>query len=155
MAILVEVSDETTTITENQMKQIDALLKHAATHEHLEGELEVSVTFVSDEEIRQLNHEHRGIDRGTDVLSFALNEGTEELAEPIEGMPNLLGDIIISTPRISEQAEEYGHSFERELGFLVVHGFLHLLGFDHMNAEDEKIMFERQEEILTSYGLVR
>ena len=155
MAILVETMDETDTLTDKQLELITAVLTHASELEKLEGETEVSVSFVNDEEIRQLNNEHRGIDRGTDVLSFALNEGEEDSVELIEGMPNLLGDIIISTPRITMQAEEYGHSFERELGFLVVHGFLHLLGYDHLNEQDEKIMFGRQEEILTSYGLVR
>lgn len=154
MTILVETSDETNTITNSQLELIEAILLHASDLESLEGEYEVSVNFVDEEEIRQLNHEHRGLDKSTDVLSFALNEGEDDLAE-IEGMPNLLGDIIISIEHIAKQAEEYGHSFERELGFLVVHGFLHLLGYDHMNQEDEKIMFGRQEEILSSYGLVR
>ncbi|TSB46759.1 rRNA maturation RNase YbeY [Alkalicoccobacillus porphyridii] len=155
MAILVEVSDETSTLTAKQMEQVESVLKHAAALEQLEGEYEVSVSFVDEDEIRQINHGHRGIDRGTDVLSFALNEGVEEVAQSIEGMPNLLGDIIISTERITQQAKEYEHSFERELGFLIVHGFLHLLGYDHMDSEEEKVMFKRQEEILTSYGLVR
>jgi probable rRNA maturation factor len=75
--------------------------------------------------------------------------------EIIGDMPRVLGDIIISVERTREQAEEYGHSFERELGFLAVHGFLHLLGYDHMTEEDEKVMFSRQEEILSSFGLGR
>ncbi len=70
-------------------------------------------------------------------------------------MPRMLGDIIISIERTKEQAEEYGHSFDRELGFLALHGFLHLLGFDHMNEEDEKVMFTKQKEILEEYGLSR
>ncbi|MDQ0205542.1 rRNA maturation RNase YbeY [Alkalicoccobacillus murimartini] len=154
MAILVEVIDENDTITEKQQELLQAVIAHATELESLKGDYEVSISFVDDEEIRLLNNEHRGIDRGTDVLSFALNEGEEPLQE-IEGMPNLLGDIVISIPRIQQQADEFGHSFERELGFLTVHGFLHLLGYDHLNEQDEKIMFGRQEEILTSYGLVR
>jgi probable rRNA maturation factor len=70
-------------------------------------------------------------------------------------MPRMIGDIIISIERTKEQAEEYGHSFDRELGFLALHGFLHLLGFDHMNEEDEKVMFTKQKEILEEYGLSR
>lgn len=70
-------------------------------------------------------------------------------------MPRMLGDIIISIERTKEQAKEYGHSFDRELGFLALHGFLHLLGFDHMNEEDEKVMFTKQKEILEEYGLSR
>ncbi|PAM93050.1 rRNA maturation RNase YbeY, partial [Flavobacterium sp. IR1] len=99
---------------------------------------------------------YRGKDMPTDVISFALNDEVEDEADMImEGMPNALGDIIISVAHISRQAEEYGHSFERELGFLVVHGFLHLLGYDHMTEQDEKAMFSRQEEILSAYGLTR
>ena len=88
----------------------------------------------------------------TDVISFALEEEEDVV---IEGMPRMLGDIIISTERTREQAEEYGHSFERELGFLAVHSLLHLLGYDHMNEADERAMFGKQDEILTSFGLTR
>ncbi|MEK4564520.1 rRNA maturation RNase YbeY [Alkalihalobacillus sp. FSL R5-0424] len=155
MTILVETMDETNTLTNKQLDLIQDIITHASKVQELTGEYEVSVSFVDDEEIRELNKEHRGKDQGTDVLSFALNEGEDDVVEPIDGMPNLLGDIIVSVPRISSQAEDYGHSFERELGFLVVHGFLHLLGYDHLTEQDEKEMFGRQEEILTSYGLVR
>ncbi|WP_059102658.1 rRNA maturation RNase YbeY [Shouchella shacheensis] len=153
----VEVLDETNTLEEAQLALVQEVLIHAAKTEVVQNESEISVSFVDDEAIHQLNKEHRGIDRGTDVLSFALNEaGEEEVSfDWSEGMPNLLGDIIISVPRIALQAEEYGHSYERELAFLTVHGFLHLLGYDHRNAEDEVIMFTKQEEILQSYGLGR
>jgi probable rRNA maturation factor len=155
MTILVETMDETNTLTSKQLDLIQDIITHASKVQELDGDYEVSVSFVDDEEIRELNKEHRGKDQGTDVLSFALNEGEDEVVAPISGMPNLLGDIIVSVPRISLQAEDYGNSFERELGFLVVHGFLHLLGYDHLTEQEEKEMFGRQEEILTSYGLVR
>lgn len=155
MTILVETMDETNTLTSKQLDLVQDIITHASKVQELDGDYEVSVSFVDDEEIRELNKEHRGKDQGTDVLSFALNEGEDEVVAPISGMPNLLGDIIVSVPRISLQAEDYGHSFERELGFLVVHGFLHLLGYDHLTEQEEKEMFGRQEEILTSYGLVR
>ncbi|MFK3937633.1 rRNA maturation RNase YbeY [Alkalihalobacillus sp. NPDC078783] len=155
MTILVETMDETNTLTSKQLDLIQNIIVHASKVQELVGDYEVSISFVDDEEIRELNKEHRGKDQGTDVLSFALNEGEDDVVEPISGMPNLLGDIIISVPRISLQADDYGHSFERELGFLVVHGFLHLLGYDHLTESEEKEMFGRQEEILTSYGLVR
>ena len=123
---------------------------------------EVALTFVDDEAIRELNKSYRGLDKPTDVLSFAMNEQTdeewdihydEEFDEPADN--NLLGDIIISLPRAMEQSEEYGHSLEREIGFLFVHGFLHLIGYDHQDEASEKEMFAKQEQILAEVGLTR
>lgn len=122
---------------------------------------EVSVMFVDNESIRELNREHRDIDRATDVLSFPLFEYDEDgeiIEEELDFSPNgemLLGDIVISLERAAEQAEEYGHSFEREIGFLTVHSMLHLFGFDHMTPDDEKEMFAYQAEILDEMGLKR
>nr|MDK7246134.1 rRNA maturation RNase YbeY [Staphylococcus lugdunensis] len=113
----------------------------------------LSVTFVDKEEIQQINKIYRDKDKVTDVISFALEEDEPEITG-LE-IPRVLGDIIICTDVAQEQATTYGHSFERELGFLALHGFLHLLGYDHMNEEDEKKMFGRQETILTAYGLTR
>jgi probable rRNA maturation factor len=145
-------------LSDDLLDMLCRVLEEAARVEEVEGE--VTVTFVDNARIHELNREYRGIDRPTDVLSFAMNEeGEEEIEiffdEEMEGMPNMLGDIIISIPKTREQAEEYGHSFERELGFLAVHGFLHLLGYDHMTEEDEKEMFSRQEEILHRVRLTR
>ncbi len=114
----------------------------------------VSLTFVDDAEIEALNREHRGVDRPTDVLSFSQLEGVE-LASPPEGEPRLLGDIVVSLERCQDQALEYGHSFERELAFLVAHGMLHLLGFDHQTPEEEAAMMAATEEILGGLGLSR
>lgn len=146
-----EVSDEL-------LATLARVLEAAAELEEVEGE--VTVTFVDNESIHELNRDYRGIDRPTDVLSFAMNEEGEEemeiiLDEEMDELPNMLGDIVISIPKAHEQAEEYGHSFEREMGFLVAHGFLHLLGYDHETAEDEKEMFARQDEILNRVRLVR
>ena len=122
---------------------------------------EISVMFVDNEEIRKLNKEHRGIDRATDVLSFPLFEYDEDgeiVEEDLDFNPDgemILGDIVISLERANEQAEEYGHSFEREIGFLTVHSMLHLFGFDHMTPEDEEEMFSYQKEILDEMGLKR
>ncbi len=102
-----------------------------------------SITFIDDEEMHKMNLTYRGIDRTTDVLSFALNDG-----ETIEEEMNLLGDIFISIPKMKNQADEYGHSEKRELSFLVIHGLLHLLGYDHANKDEEKVMFGLQEEVL-------
>ena len=106
------------------------------------------IIFIDDEEMHKLNKEYRGIDRTTDVLSFALNDNKH-----IETMINSLGDIFISIPKMKSQAETYGHSEKRELSFLTLHGILHLLGYDHMNVSDEKIMFGLQKEILNDLGI--
>ncbi|WP_439647759.1 rRNA maturation RNase YbeY [Collibacillus ludicampi] len=132
----------------------------AASYEGCET-VDVAVTIVDDETIRELNRTYRNKDASTDVLSFAMNESIEDepdivyddLEDEIEEQP--LGDIVISLPTAIRQAEEYGHSLERELAFLAIHGFLHLLGYDHMNEEDEKEMFSRQRAILEQIGLTR
>ena len=111
----------------------------------------ISVTFVRSQTMHKLNRDYRNIDRPTDVITFALEDnGKIEL----EG-GRVLGDIYISIDKAKEQAKEYNHSLKRELSFLMVHGFLHLLGYDHMNEEDEKVMFDKQERILDSYGITR
>lgn len=153
--LTIDFLDETNEVKDEHIVLVEKLLQHAATVEGIE-EAEVSVTFVTNEAIHEINREYRDKDQPTDVISFALEEMGEDEVQIIgEGMPRVLGDIIISTDRTREQAEEYGHSFERELGFLAVHGFLHLLGYDHMNEADEKEMFGKQDEILELYGLGR
>ncbi|MFC5542106.1 rRNA maturation RNase YbeY [Ureibacillus sp. FSL K6-3587] len=154
MTLTIDFLDETNELSDEHIELVENLLQHAAKLENV-GEAEVSVTFVTNEKIHEINREYRHIDRPTDVISFALEEMGDGEIEIIGDMPRVLGDIIISVERTREQAEEYGHSFERELGFLAVHGFLHLLGYDHMTEEDEKVMFSRQEEILSSFGLGR
>lgn len=156
MILTIDFTDETSEVTAQHTELVEKLLQHAAKVEKIEPETEVSVTFVTNEAIQEINREYRDKDQPTDVISFALEElGEGEMEVTFEGMPRILGDIIISTDRTKEQAEEYGHSFERELGFLAVHGFLHLLGYDHMVPEDEKVMFGKQEEILQTFGLGR
>ena len=115
---------------------------------------QVSVTFTDNEGIRELNRTYRHIDRATDVLSFPLTdfEGGEE--PPTDAPEVSLGDIVLSLEKAAEQAEEYGHSFEREAAFLCVHSVLHLLGYDHERSpEDEEIMCERQREIMKKLKL--
>jgi len=115
---------------------------------------EVSLVLASDEYIHALNREYRGIDRSTDVLSFALNEGAEP--EVIDGPEEvLLGDIIISIDTATRQAAEYGHSLERELAYLTVHGILHLLGYDHMAEEEKREMRREEEHVLSLLGIDR
>lgn len=120
----------------------------------LEQAVEVSITLAGDEEIQEINRDYRGIDKVTDVISFALEEGDEP---EIVGGPavRLLGEIIVCLPQATRQAEEYGHSFERELAYLVVHGLLHLLGYDHIKAADRKKMRAEEELVMEKIGLVR
>lgn len=115
---------------------------------------EVSVTLTNDAYIHELNKQYRGKDRPTDVLSFALNEGEEP---EIKGGPaiNLLGDIIISLETAVAQAEEYGHSVEREVSFLTVHGMMHLLGYDHIEEADRIEMRKEEEYVLVRLGISR
>lgn len=155
MSINIDYFDETNEVDERYTEMIQNLLEIAAKREEV-AEAEMSITFVTNERIQELNATYRGKNQPTDVISFAMEdmgEGEEELVTA--DMPRMLGDIVISIPRTKEQADEYGHSFMRELGFLSVHGFLHLLGYDHMNEADEKIMFGKQKEILDEFGLHR
>ena len=125
-----------------------SLVEKTFKHLKLKFDPIISVSLVDNEFIHKLNRDYRGIDRPTDVISFAFldNEDREALYKGKE--PVCLGDIYISVDKAKEQAQEYGHSLERELSFLFVHGLLHLLGYDHMTEEDEKVMFRLQDEIL-------
>lgn len=114
---------------------------------------EMNVIFVDKETIHKINRDYRGIDRVTDVISFALHDNDEMMDLPEEEIE--LGDIFICIDRAIEQAHDYGHSVEREVGFLAVHGYLHLCGYDHMTEEDEKVMFAKQDEILNAVNLRR
>ncbi len=156
MSINIDFLDETDEISEEMVQKLEELLNFAAEKENVESDSELSVTFVSNERIQEINREYREKDYPTDVISFALEEmGEGEIAVSGMDLPRILGDIIISVKKAREQASEYGHSFDREMGFLAVHGLLHLLGYDHMNEEEEKIMFDRQREILDEFGLQR
>jgi probable rRNA maturation factor len=154
--LIIDLVDETDQLSAEQLDVIEKILNFAADKENVEDESEVSVTFVSNERIHEINREYREKDAPTDVISFAMEELGEGEIELIGAeQPRVLGDIIISVPKAEEQAKEYGHSFLRELGFLSVHGFLHLLGYDHMEKADEEKMFSRQKELLEQYGLTR
>ncbi|MCP1309112.1 rRNA maturation RNase YbeY [Paenibacillus tyrfis] len=170
-------------ITPALIEKLETLLCLAGKQEEV-PDGEVALTFVDDEAIQELNKQYRGLDKPTDVLSFAMREMGEDEIEIIygddgfeeveyadetgeesgtaedddgedDGYEEPLGDIIISVPRAIAQADEYGHSVERELGFLFVHGFLHLIGYDHQDEEEEKEMFGKQEQILQQAGLTR
>ncbi|MBI5975750.1 rRNA maturation RNase YbeY [Staphylococcus canis] len=149
----IDFSDHTESVDKKWYEHIRSLLEFAKSKEGIDQDAELSVTFVDKEEIQAINRDYRDKDRVTDVISFAF----EEEEDTFQGMdiPRVLGDIIICTDIAREQAQQYNHSFERELGFLALHGFLHLLGYDHMTDEDEHRMFGRQKEILNDYGLTR
>lgn len=150
-------------IDEHLIDLLNKVLQIAAEAEGI-SEGEVALTFVDDEAIHELNRDYRGIDRPTDVLSFAMNESMDdeleivyelEEDEEVDGLTDVLGDIIISVDRAKLQSEDYGHSLEREIGFLFVHGFLHLIGYDHQDAESEAEMMGKQEAALARVGLMR
>lgn len=131
-------------------KEIKKLLEYALKYKKLEN-VEFNIIFVDNETIRNINKEYRKIDRETDVISFALEDNEDIKFE----FGRLLGDIYVSIPKMKQQAKEYGHSEQRELSFLIIHGLLHLLGYDHMTKEEEEIMFKEQELILDGYGIKR
>ena len=126
------------------------VLDHTLKHEKVDNAI-FSIIFIEDDEIHQMNKEYRGVDRITDVISFAFEDEGEILYNEIR----MLGDIYICIPQMKRQAQSYEHSEKRELSFLAVHGLLHLLGYDHMVPEDEKEMFELQELILNEKQIKR
>ena len=132
-----------------EIKDIEKVLNTAIKIENLSN-IEFNVIIVDNEYIHKLNNEYRHIDRPTDVITFALEDNEE-----VKDEYRLLGDIYISLDKAKEQAIEYNHSFKREICFLAVHGFLHLLGYDHMNQDDEKIMFGKQEVILNEANITK
>ena len=137
----------------------DAIRRAAAEalrYEEFDEDCEISVSIVDNEEIREINRQFRSIDRATDVLSFPMLTFAEgEEAEVNENDEIVLGDIIISLERAKEQAEEYGHSYERELLYLFVHSILHLLGYDHLEEEEKRQMRIREEYVMEKIGLTR
>ena len=139
---------------EEEIKELDTVEKvlySAIEKEKLEN-VSFNLIIVDNEYIHELNKTYRNIDRETDVITFAL-EDEDTIILP--GEERILGDIYISIDKAKSQAAEYGHSLLRELSFLAVHGFYHLLGYDHQTPEEEKVMFQKQEEVLESYGIRR
>ena len=141
---------------EQYEKIIEKVLIKCFKEEEIEkSKLFITITLTNAEYIKKINNEYRNIDKETDVLSFPMFEKEEfEAAKKIEH-EEALGDIIISISRVKEQAEEYGHSFERELAYMVVHGFYHLMGEDHMEEEEKKNMREKEENVLSKLQIIR
>lgn len=156
----VDLFDETNSITTKQKEMIQSILEFSGDYIHLQKETELSILFVDNDKIQEINREFRFKNQPTDVISFALEDEVEnDLVINLAGfegvLPINIGDIVISVDKAAEQASEYGHSLDRELGFLALHGFLHLNGYDHMEPNEEKKMFGLQKEILDAYGLER
>lgn len=154
-------------VTENFIERLSKVCDFALKEEGVECQYQISLLFVDNEEIREINNETRNIDRATDVLSFPmldfedkkvfnemyLNYDFDETFK--DGDELILGDMVLSLERALEQSEEYGHSYEREVSYLVVHSILHLLGYDHMEEDDKKRMRKREEEILNKLQIRR
>ncbi|WP_289002232.1 rRNA maturation RNase YbeY [uncultured Megasphaera sp.] len=152
MKININYRDEADKQEKNE-EVIERVCQEAALVYGLGPNAEISILLCHNEYIHELNKQYRDIDRPTDVLSFALNEGEEDGYDGPDTA--LLGDIVISLDKVQEQADEYGHSVERELAYLTIHGMLHILGYDHMEPDDKAEMRKEEEFILTRLGYVR
>lgn len=149
MEIIVDFSNENEKFNFEEEKISDFIKDILKNEYESDKDIYVSILVTNNEEIQVINREYRDKDMPTDVISFAYNE-TEN-----EGFYDILGDIVISHDKVMEQAEEYGHSIEREFYYVLLHGVLHLLGYDHIDEEDKKEMREKEEEILNSYNIRR
>ena len=159
--IIIENIAEETELSEEIRETIEVCVNKALEYEGYDFDAQVCVTICDNQQIREINLEQREIDSATDVLSFPILDYDEDgrvivTEYDMDDGYVMLGDIVISKERAMEQAEEFGHSLRREIAFLTVHSMLHLLGYDHVNSEDEeKVMFGKQEEILSLLGITR
>lgn len=163
--MLIQINNETDVkIEEKILDSINDVIKITLLSENIPDNIEVSISFVNSEEIKEINNTYRNINKETDVLSFPIidfSEEYEDIQDLFDDNINLdtnniiLGDVIISVQRTLKQSLEYNHSLEREICFLVVHSMLHLLGYDHMVDDEEKIMIAKQNEIMFKAGINR
>ena len=161
MELLTENVQSVHELTNEILDAVKRVCEFTLGYEECNFDAQISITFTDDEDIRMINKEHRGIDSPTDVLSFPMLEFdadgniSEDECE-YDGDRIVLGDIVINMERAAKQAEEYGHSFLREVAFLTAHSMLHLLGYDHVDDEEgERLMIHKQNEILNSLGFKR
>ncbi len=133
-----------------ELSGLKGLLNYALEYLKLDN-VEFNIIIIDNPRIHEMNKKYRGVDRETDVITFALEDHKDIEFEDVR----ILGDVYISIDKARSQAVEYGHSLKREISFLAIHGLLHLLGYDHMKPEDEKVMFDLQDKILDSYGIKR
>ncbi len=153
--LIYENEQDKTDITEEMIETVKKCCESVLETEGLDGSFEISFTLTDNEKIRELNNNFRATDKSTDVLSFPMSDDMDFPVNMDSG-DYILGDIVISAETAQRQAEEYGHSFKREIGFLTVHSVLHLLGYDHVHGEDEaKAMQAREKEALNAIGLER
>lgn len=155
---MIEISYNQIEKQSNEEEIIQSVVKTVLKLEKIKHDVNVYITLTNNEEIHKINKEYRDVDRPTDVLSFPMyeREEIEKLREEkVDEIEEMLGDIIISIPKIKEQAEEYGHSYERELAYLTTHGMLHLLGYDHIIEEEKVVMREHEEAVLTELKIMR
>ena len=161
MSVLIDNRQEAIEVDEAMEALVVQVADKVLSYEECEEEYEISISLVNNEEMRSLNMEYRGIDKETDVLSFPMVEFIDEALEKEDEDAEYieeeiaLGDIVISMEKVLEQSEEFGHSFNRELAFLLVHGMLHLLGYDHEEGASQGEMFDKQELILKEMNLIR
>ena len=160
--LIIENEQNKIEFTDKLQELMQLVCDEALRYEECDFDAQISITLTDNDEIQVINSEHRGIDKPTDVLSFPMLEFDEDgqiIDNEFEYDENgaiMLGDIVISLERAKEQSEEYGHSLDREIAFLCAHSMLHLLGYDHVNSEEEEIiMFTKQEEILNNLGITR
>lgn len=165
--IYVDNRQEKIKVTDEFVEKLENVINFVLKEEEVSVDCEISMLFVDNEEIREINNETRGIDRATDVLSFPMLDYQDKKVFKemykdnnfditfMDGEELVLGDIVLSLERALEQSREYNHSFERESCYLVVHSVLHLLGYDHMEEDDKKIMRKREEDILGKLYITR
>lgn len=155
--MIIEINYDEIDELPKEEKLIKTVIQTVLKEESVIQDLEIYVTLTNNEKIHKINKETRNVDRPTDVLSFPMFEREEipMLKEASKEEADILGDIVVSIEKVKEQAKEYGHSFERELAYLVTHGMLHLLGYDHMIEEEKSQMRKREEEILEILQITR
>ncbi len=153
--ISVDISKEIEEYEDINLEEVEAFVVDIVKKEYVdtvkedESEVYLSLLLTDNEEIKEINKSYRKKNEPTDVISFAYHETDDDIEMDV------LGDIVVSLEKVEEQAKEYGHSFERELFYVITHGVLHLLGYDHINEEDKKVMREKEEDILERYGYRR
>ena len=151
--LTIDFIDDRSVLDDDIKTSTEALLQFAYTYLKQDEEAELSVSYVTNEEIQKINRDYRNKDEVTDVISFAMEDGDDEI--DVEGAERVLGDIIIADDVARNQAAEYGHTNKREYLFLALHGFLHLMGYDHIEKDEEVEMNRLQDDILNEFGISR